>query len=79
MRFLIFLFFVPFFAFAGWEDVISNQEAQAQLEKVKVINQNLKLEKFTTKEDFEDFLIKKLYDKVKKFCSRPLPVPMLYK
>ena len=79
MRFLIFLFFVPFFAFAGWEDVISNQEAQAQLEKVKVINQNLKLEKFTTKEDFEDFLIKKLYDKIKKFCSRPLPVPMLYK
>jgi hypothetical protein len=79
MRFLIFLFFVPFFSFATWDDVIQQEEQQAENEKIKTINENFKLEKFATSDQFEDVLIDKLYDKIIKSCSYnifPQPVPM---
>ena len=75
---LIWLFLI-WNSFANWEDVIQQEENQAQQQKIQVLNENFKLEKFATQDEFENVLVEKMYDKVLDSCNYnwyPYPVPM---
>ncbi len=64
----IFIFFI-WTSFASWNSAIDQEEQQAQNEKIKVLNENFKLEKFSSKKQFETVLIEKLYNKIINNCS----------
>ena len=59
----IFIFFI-WTSFASWDSAIDQEEQQAQNKKMKILNENFKLEKFSSKKQFETVLIEKLYNKL---------------
>jgi len=52
--------------------MIDKEENELQNQKIEVLNNNFKLEKFTTQEEIEKFLTDKLYNKIIDYCYDPI-------
>jgi len=68
LLFLLVLSIVPN-AFADWEEIVDDLIEKEQEQEIKIINESFQIEQFTTKEDFEEFLSNKLYDKIIDYCK----------
>ena len=73
----IFAFFGMSYTFSDWQDVIDKEEQQVISQQVKILNENFKLQKFVSKDDFENVLLDKLYNKIINSC-RPVYYPLYY-
>ena len=76
---VLFLLTLVWNSFANWQGAINQENQKAQNEKIKVLNENFKLEKFTTKDQFEKIIIDKMYDKIIKSCNYNIYLHPLYR